>query len=180
PFSVSAYSWYALPSAGTCSRMPSATSFRSRTVRMFLATPRLLWNSPNRRFPANASRTTSIDQVSPAASSDRATGQASFSKLLCFMALTPLPGRVEGKISLRLQDAATPSTIPGQLQVATTTRSKSHDRLHPGPHRPDRHPAEGPVADAAPPGRGPPFEAPAATPEGGGGPGLRRGGAVVP
>src|SRR4029079_7991816 len=51
---------------------------------MFLARPRCFWNSPKRRTPNSASRMISIDHQSPIASSDRAIGQSSFSKLVRF------------------------------------------------------------------------------------------------
>src|SRR5262245_34563213 len=56
---------------------------------MFFAIPRLFSNSPNRRFPANASRTTSTDQASPTASRDRAIGQTSSFKPLRLMGRNP-------------------------------------------------------------------------------------------
>src|SRR6266581_5717322 len=51
---------------------------------MFLASPNPFWNSPKRRLPNSASRMISIDHQSPIASSDRAIGQSSSSKLVLF------------------------------------------------------------------------------------------------
>lgn len=58
---------------------------------MFFATPSDLWNSPNRFRPMSASRTMSSDYQSPTASTDRATGQLSFAKLVRFMAASVNP-----------------------------------------------------------------------------------------
>src|SRR5437870_4170867 len=91
---------------------------------MFLATPRLFWNSPNRRRPANASRTISTDQTSPTASSERAIGQASVSKLLRFMADTPHFVGGRKNFSIRLQDATAYSTIPRQLKITNAEPEK--------------------------------------------------------
>src|SRR5438132_1772633 len=51
---------------------------------MFLASPSFFWNSLKRLVPSSASRMISIDHQSPIASSERAIGQSSFSKLVCF------------------------------------------------------------------------------------------------
>jgi hypothetical protein len=56
---------------------------------MFFAIPRFRSNSPNRRFPATASRTTNNDHASPTAAKDRAIGQVSFSNRLRLMSPTP-------------------------------------------------------------------------------------------
>src|SRR3954470_14186192 len=64
--------------------MPWSTSARSRADKMFLAMPSLFWNSPKRRRPNSASRMISRDHRSPIASSERAIGQASPSKLVRF------------------------------------------------------------------------------------------------
>ena len=76
--------------------------------------------SPNRRLPANASRTTSIDHRSPTASRDRATGHTSFSKLLRFMGLTP----IEELFHNRLQGATTLIVYPGSCKTKPPRRRK--------------------------------------------------------
>src|SRR4051794_14961237 len=81
---------------------------------MFFATPRLRSNSPNRRFPANASRTISIDHVSPAASRDRATGQVSCSKLLRLIPFTCGPGAGGREIRDPVARRNHTDSIPGQ------------------------------------------------------------------
>src|SRR5262245_44068738 len=175
PFSVSAYSREALPSAaGTRSRTPSAINFLSLTVSMFLATPRLFSNSPNRLLPANASQTISIDRASPAASSDRATGHASCSKLLCFMVFTPASGLWGRNCRIRLQDATTRRVYP--LSRESPPGGPTDDDPHPDTRRraerPDRSPAD--------PVRGLPRGARGPAPEAGGGPPLRGPAPVVP
>jgi hypothetical protein len=62
--------------------MPCAISLCRRTVRIFLARPRFLWNSPKRLIPIDASRMISSDQRSPKTSSALAMGHAAFSKLV--------------------------------------------------------------------------------------------------
>src|SRR3954452_19053710 len=51
---------------------------------MFLASPSFFWNSPKRLTPNSASRMIKIDHQSPIASSERAIGQSSCSKLVRF------------------------------------------------------------------------------------------------
>src|SRR5437667_9531791 len=51
---------------------------------MFLASPSFFWNSLKRLTPKSASRMISIDHQSPIASSERAIGQSSSSKLVRF------------------------------------------------------------------------------------------------
>src|SRR5258705_1678220 len=51
---------------------------------MFLARPSLFWNSPKRLIPIKASRMIRSDHQSPIASSERAIGQSSCSKLVRF------------------------------------------------------------------------------------------------
>src|SRR5947208_2969084 len=55
--------------------MPWSTSARSRTVRMFFASPSLFWNSLKRLTPKSASRMIRSDHQSPSASSEAAIGQ---------------------------------------------------------------------------------------------------------
>src|SRR5216683_8093896 len=64
--------------------MPWSTRVRSRTVRMFFASPIFFWNSLKRRIPSKASRMISSDHQSPSASSDRAIGHSAFSRLVRF------------------------------------------------------------------------------------------------
>src|SRR4029077_17979157 len=64
--------------------MPSSTSMRSRWVRMFLASPRLFWNSPKRRRPNRASRMIRSDHQSPITFSERAMGQPLFPRFVRF------------------------------------------------------------------------------------------------
>src|SRR5437899_2058775 len=64
--------------------MPWSTSVRSRTVRMFFASRSFFWNSPKRLTPNSASRMIKSDHQSPSASSERAIGQSSPSKLVRF------------------------------------------------------------------------------------------------
>jgi hypothetical protein len=79
PFSVNTYALYGLPSEqGTTLKTPYCTRSRSLADSMFLANPRLFWNSPNLVSPANASRTMRSDHPSPTTSSVLATAQPAF------------------------------------------------------------------------------------------------------
>src|SRR3954471_1432692 len=81
---------------------------------MFFASPRLFWNPPKRRTPSSASRMISSDHQSPIASSDRAIGHWSPSKLVRFTiavseGITPLcsciikPDALVGQYGLIMQ-----------------------------------------------------------------------------